>query len=895
MGLLVGAGLLVCVIGGFLWYGHHKARGWLAALPKKYGLNIKSESGEVSYSHSVQGKTLYTIHAAKQVEYNDGKVSLHDVDMVLCGKNGDRADRISGKEFEYEQATGVVRAIGEVHIDLQAPAANAKADALGGRLASPPPCELSNRAGVDESKVIHVVTSGLVYLEKLGLAATDEPIEFHVAQLTGHAIGADYESDTGVLVLHKAVNVTGLAGGRPVHMTATRALLDQRAMRTDLTEATYDSPGETVQADGAVIYTRSDGSAERIEAKGNVRGDVNGAKITSANADALLNAKSQPERVHLMGGVGYESDEPVKQARGKANDATIGFDGQGQAKTAVFVGGVDLIERVRASEDVREPWSTRELTAAKVELALLSPVRGKSEVRDADATGAAHLTLVSNGSVGKPLRTSDGTTELLGDELKAHLGVGQAPSVGMKRVGPQLETVVGVGHTALRQATVGGAMQTSAGDTLDAKFRPGLGAKTQKSGSSDSKGMQAADELESAVQQGHVAMMRRAPAKVPVGSAAKFEEEHATAERATYVGDLDRLTLVGGVQLTDADSVLWANQVAFDHATGNARAEGAVKVSYQQAADQGRPGKQPDPAHILADHAELKHDENVAIFYGRAGQVARLWQGGSQVEAAVLELSRDNLGDQRLFAHGEGEATRWGANGDGPAGAAPVHAVLVNQGQTGAGPGRRTGAATAPAKASAAKPGTGKDPALRTGPSVLRVASRELVYSDMLQQADFTGGVRVDDRDGTLKCQQATAYMTLPDEQGAAATGSSPKAAASQQPGPLTSFSGSVERVIATGHIDIEQPGRTATGERLVYTASDGWSVLTGTATVLAKLVDVEHGPITGVSLRFHAGDDAVLVSNALPGTEKPVAGQVVHSETRVKSSKESKPQAQKR
>ena len=46
---------------------------------------------------------------------------------------------------------------------------------------------------------------------------------------------------------------------------------------------------------------------------------------------------------------------------------------------------------------------------------------------------------------------------------------------------------------------------------------------------------------------------------------------------------------------------------------------------------------------------------------------------------------------------------------------------------------------------------------------------------------------------------------------------------------------GGVERVVATGHIVIDQPGRRATGEQVVYTASDGMFVLTGTAAVAAR------------------------------------------------------------
>jgi lipopolysaccharide export system protein LptA len=90
---------------------------------------------------------------------------------------------------------------------------------------------------------------------------------------------------------------------------------------------------------------------------------------------------------------------------------------------------------------------------------------------------------------------------------------------------------------------------------------------------------------------------------------------------------------------------------------------------------------------------------------------------------------------------------------------------------------------------------------------------------------------------------------------------------------------GSVERVVATGHIEMEQPGRRATGEQLVYTASDGMFVLTGTAAILPKVVDQQQGTVTGASLRFHAGDENVVVSN---GGDNAV--QRVRTETRVKN-----------
>jgi lipopolysaccharide export system protein LptA len=92
---------------------------------------------------------------------------------------------------------------------------------------------------------------------------------------------------------------------------------------------------------------------------------------------------------------------------------------------------------------------------------------------------------------------------------------------------------------------------------------------------------------------------------------------------------------------------------------------------------------------------------------------------------------------------------------------------------------------------------------------------------------------------------------------------------------------GGVERIVATGHIQIDQPGRRATGERAVYTASDGMFVMTGTAAAPPQLVDDIQGTVTGTSLRFHVGDESVMVSN---GVSNGVEGkQRVRTETRVK------------
>ena len=68
---------------------------------------------------------------------------------------------------------------------------------------------------------------------------------------------------------------------------------------------------------------------------------------------------------------------------------------------------------------------------------------------------------------------------------------------------------------------------------------------------------------------------------------------------------------------------------------------------------------------------------------------------------------------------------------------------------------------------------------------------------------------------------------------------------------------GRLDRMVAQGHVVIQQPGRRAEGQRLVYTASDDKFVLTGGPP---SIFDAERGKITGVSLTFFRADDRVLV-----------------------------------
>ncbi len=686
-------------------------------------------------------------------------------------------------------------------------------------------------------------------------------------------------------MLESAVKVSGVKDGRPAGLTADRAELQRMQKllllsRAVYTAATGDAGKRVAKAGQVTAFLRQDGTVERALGEDGVSlVDDDGATVTAARGEVHLNAMNQPQAATLAGGVHYVVDDPLRQVQGEAAESHADFDRKGLLKHAVLNGAVHLHERRLNETGSQDGASERDLVSKTVDLEVATEKGRHSELQQAKAEGNARLTVVTEASRrGKGAGSKNGaggktTSVLSGDLLTGLFRPGDTGTTGAEagsRVVAPLKTVVGEGHTVLRRVSESGAEAISSGDRLEVEFREmqgataggGVGvaqglkkkqgtvaAKAEKgdSAAGGSRVSGGVEEIATAVQQGHVSMMNRPVAKP--GSAAGVSEQHATAQRADYDGDADELTLTGGVQMNDADSIVWADKVVMEHETGDGMAEGAVRAAYLPPKDGASKGT-AEPVHVLAARGEFKHSARRAVFYGAgsqagAGKVARMWEGTSQVEAPVLELEQV---ERRLLAHGDGRS----------AAGMVVHAVFVSGALAG--------------DSGAAK--TANDGGSKQTP--VRVASHDLVYDDVARRADFSGGVLVEDGNGTMRSRQAVVYLTAAD----AAKGGTEATKAVKTPAAQGAFmGGSVERIVASGGIEIVQPGRRVTGEQLVYTAADGMSVITGAPGTLPKMTDVAQGVITGASLRFHTGDNSVVVSNGLNG----VPGQRVRTETRVK------------
>src|ERR1039457_6378217 len=192
--LVVSVVVLVAAVAVTYWIARPRVGPTLHNVPAQLGIDIQQTSEGFSLSKSEGGRTIYTIRASKAVQFKaGGHADLRDVHIVVYGRNHDRYDEIYGNQFTYDPESGDVKAVGEVHIDLQG---NAEAPAKPDQA---PPSELKNP--------LHLLTHSLTFNQKSGIAQTEEVVEFRSAQATGSARGAYYDSKNNQMQLKSDVRI----------------------------------------------------------------------------------------------------------------------------------------------------------------------------------------------------------------------------------------------------------------------------------------------------------------------------------------------------------------------------------------------------------------------------------------------------------------------------------------------------------------------------------------------------------------------------------------------------------------------------------------------------------------------------------------------------------------
>jgi lipopolysaccharide export system protein LptA len=825
--------VLTLVVAGMYFYARMQVTNGLKAIPDKIGIEIKQTASGFQLSKSDGKRTLFTIQASNVKEFiRNGVAELHNVSIILYGRDSSRFDQIYGDDFAYNEKTGDVTAKGDVQIDLVANPAG---------LVSPDqstPKELKNP--------IHLKTRDLIFNKNSGNAATEARVEFRTPQAQGWAVGVKYAGKSNTLTLSSQIHVV-LNGPDAAVIEAEHGVITNDPRQILLDHPHLTRLDGKLQADQAVFYLDRENQVERVLATGNVttvtrvqNGKRHPAKNDSVAAAApassdlpppselfsradqaefLLAGKRDLLRTATMTGSVHIEQSGPQPMQGDAGRVIMDFAGQNQLQKIHAVDGVRLTQKASSGNNAGNKPEAKGLGSGPQDFVLTAPtidftVAQGHILKHAETSGAAQITIAQTSAASSQAMPPGSDQPPLAQTPAAQAPAGQNTVVTAAKFRAQFATsdrrthltsVHGAPNARIVSSTPGQPDRISTSDSVDASFLAlgGIDSITQQDNVAYSDGQQPEKRMQ------------------------------AWANSARYTPADQMLVLSGSPRVTSGGMATTAKTLRINRATGVALAQDDVKSTYNDRKEQpdGALLASASPIHVTAHSMTAHSNTGTALYAGNA----RLWQDANIIEAPTIQFDRD-----RRFVIAQGTPDQ------------PVQTILVQteraqteKAQTEKAPTRSGKPENSPPTAKVA----GKLPVKASplgGSSPISITAAKLTYADSERKVHYEGGVVAKGAEFTATAKTADAYL-LPRRQT-----SSPQSLG----GP-----GQLDRMFAQGNVLIQQPKRRAEGQNLLYTTADDKFVLTGGASnELPSIFDAEQGKITGVSLTFFRRDDRVLV-----------------------------------
>jgi lipopolysaccharide export system protein LptA len=757
--------VLTAVVAGMYFYARLRARDVRKEVPNKIGYDIKQTASGFQFSKSDGGRTLFTIQASGLKRFVLGdRAELHNVNIILYGRDSSRYDQIYGDDFAYNPQTGDVTAKGEVQIDLVANPAG---------LASP------DQAIPKEIKSsIHLKTRDLVFNKDSGNAATAARVEFSTPQATGSAVGVKYAGKSNTLTLSSQIHVV-LSGTNTAVIEAEQGFITNDPREVVLEQVHLEREGGTMRADRAVFYLAPDNSVQRVVAAGDVTAETRAvagkepaqseqASETTSRADQaefLLAEKQNLLRFAILTGNVHVEQTGSQPIEGDAGRVILEFAGKNELEKVRAVDGARLTEKAQATKmpGLSSGSQDFELTAPVINFTVAEGhvlERGETE-------GAAEIVIspaqqASSANAGSP----NAGTDPAGSPQRTVVTAGKFEARFVtEQSGTHLSTIRGLPDARIVNSATGQPDRVSTSQSVEATFLP-LGG------------------LEAITQQGNVAYDDgQTPDK----------RMQAWANNARYNPDDQVLVLTGNPRVMSGATVTTAKIVRLNRATGDALAEGEVKSTYSDLKEQpeGALLASASPIHVTAQRMAAHSAHGVALYSGRA----RLWQDANVIQAPSIEFDRD-----RRFVTARGTA------------AEPVQTILVQADNVHAEK-NQTKAQSASSAEKRAEAGLGTSP--------VAITANLLTYADSERRVHYETGVLARGADFSASAKTMDVYLLSRSQTSSQPTNRQSLAGPFSQPGQL-------DRIVAQGDVVIEQSNRRAEGQKLVYTVANDKFVLTG-------------------------------------------------------------------
>jgi lipopolysaccharide export system protein LptA len=715
-------------------------------------MNVERQSNGLTFSKVEGDRKIFTVEASKSTEFRNQDASLlEEVKITIFGAQGERHDIIRTHSCQYAKGNGAIDCSGTVQIDLQ----------------SAVEAEHAKQHGAETPPSAHVETRDVKFDQASGTARTDEGVTFKFPAGTGEAQGVEYNSQRGTMKLLRDVKMTLVQTGGP-----------------------KGTAGQEVHVTGASLDFDRD--ARLLHLLGPAHAQTQTAQLDAGEITLNLDEDFRAQKLFATPGAHGKRPQAVSSAGSgamtvNANVLTAWFDPDGWLKKLDASGNVDGSRKAGAEAD--------EFTAGNVSMEMWPEI---GQPKQLNLEGNANIKTNSTNGQARVLETDKARMDFTA-------GSEERPSR------PKRAETLAAGTIQWIDAQENGksnpARTKLSADKFVLDFANGSATNLAATGNVQAERVLPGSPSQTSTAKRGAAQLVASGgwSQIELHDAVKFKEgdrsgqaDNAVAVRASQV-----TTLTGNAVVRDASTETHAANITFTQATGDIRAEGAVR-STTFPAKGAAPQFSGAPANISSEKMQANAKTGSALYTGHA----RLWQGDSVLESDSIELLQKT---KQLNAMGK------------------VRAVFPQAAQ------RDT--ATVPVSSKPGKKAT-----------LWHVASETLAYQDLEAQAQLKGHVVVQSDVQRMRSEMLDLYFTR------AKAASLPEKGTSAPPGTQQ-----ISRAVGTGGVIVEEQDRKATAECAEYTAADGKFVMSGGNPTL---FDGTQGTTTGRQLTFFLADDTIIVDS---------------------------------
>lgn len=603
--------LMIVTVAGMYFYAQFRVRKLVHDIPAKVGLDIQQTAEGFSVSKSVEGRTLFTLKASKAVQFKAGsRAELHNVKIIIYGRDASRFDQIAGDDFEYDPSSGQVTAHGRVFIDLQA---------------NPEGAQQSDQTVPAQLKdPIHLESEGLVFNKNTGDATATGRVVFETPQASGSAVGIDYIANTGTMNLLSSVAMT-IRRPQPLDLSASRGVITKAPRLIVLNTVHLARERQRMQSDQATFFLREDNTVERILAEGNVESEFAGkppsrnskqAEASDTNS-AERNAHARSDRAemfltgtrNLLTTAILRGNVQLRTAGSQPSDATAG-------RVTLHFAGQQILQTVHAEDGVRLTQKNGAGGTGPLAASAGKSASSSKGGQDIEMTAPVMDFLIKDGRLLDRAETSGPPQIVITQPATNQKTVVTASKFTARFTNKnRLATLHGEPDAKIVSSKMGAPGQTdrvSTSQMLDVAFLP----------------------------EGGISSIAQTGAFTYVDGPQK-----AWAQHGEYTTADEMLVLSGSPRVVDTGMATTAQTIRVNRATGDAVAEGNVKSSYSDLKVQPGGGMlaSSDPIHVTSRSMTAHHSPSIAVYSGDA----RLWQNANLIEGPTLQFDRDK---RSLFA-----------------------------------------------------------------------------------------------------------------------------------------------------------------------------------------------------------------------------------------------------